>query len=121
MATVSFADAQELPILATKLYIPPLPRGLVARPRLIGRLNARLWRGDVESCFARRLTLVSAPPGFGKTTLVADWLQRLEAPNGSTCPYTWLSLDDADNEKLLRKLFGSGELNEEDFSEEIFM
>ena len=53
------------PLLETKLYIPTWRRGLVARPRLSERLN----RG-AES----KLTLVSAPAGFGKTTLLAEWL-----------------------------------------------
>ena len=53
------------PLLETKLHVPRRRQGLVARPRLIDRLS----RG-VESA----LTLVSAPAGFGKTSLVADWL-----------------------------------------------
>jgi hypothetical protein len=53
------------PLLETKLYIPRLRRGLVTRPRLSERLN----RGG-ES----KLTLVSTPAGFGKTTLLAEWL-----------------------------------------------
>src|SRR3979411_3115218 len=53
------------PLLETKLYIPRSRRGLVPRPRLSERLN----RG-VEA----KLTLVSAPAGFGKTTLLAEWL-----------------------------------------------
>jgi LuxR family maltose regulon positive regulatory protein len=53
------------PLLGTKLYIPRSRRGLVPRPRLSERLN----RG-VEA----KLTLVSAPAGFGKTTLQAEWL-----------------------------------------------
>ncbi len=52
------------PLLTTKLYIPPVRPGLVSRPRLIERLNAGLHR---------RLTLISAPAGFGKTTLVSEW------------------------------------------------
>jgi LuxR family transcriptional regulator, maltose regulon positive regulatory protein len=53
------------PLLETKLYIPRSRRGLVPRPRLSDRLN----RG-VDA----KLTLVSAPAGFGKTTLLAEWL-----------------------------------------------
>ena len=53
------------PLLETKLYVPRLRRGLVARPRLIERMN----RG-AES----KLTLISAPAGFGKTTLLTEWL-----------------------------------------------
>ncbi len=50
-------------ILATKLYIPPARPELVSRPRLIKRLNAGLHR---------KLTLISAPAGFGKTTLLSE-------------------------------------------------
>ena len=70
-------------LLATKLYAPTLRAGLVPRPRLIERLAAGL---------ACRLTLVSAPAGYGKTTLVAAWLQ------GAGRAYTWLSLDEADSD-----------------------
>ena len=71
------------PMLETKLYVPRPRRGLVTRPRLSERLN----RG-CES----KLTLVSAPAGFGKTTLVADWLAA--KPERTTA---WLSLDPNDN------------------------
>jgi LuxR family transcriptional regulator, maltose regulon positive regulatory protein len=73
-------------MIATKLYVPKLRRGLVTRPRL----RVRLRRG-AES----RLTLVSAPAGFGKTTLLAEWLA--EAP-GEDRSVAWLSLDSSDNE-----------------------
>jgi LuxR family maltose regulon positive regulatory protein len=53
------------PILATKLYVPPPRPRAVHRPRLTERLNEGLHR---------RLALVSAPAGFGKTTLIGDWL-----------------------------------------------
>ena len=53
------------PLLATKLYLPPLRPNVVHRPRLIARLNAGLHR---------KLTLIAAPAGFGKTTLVSAWL-----------------------------------------------
>ncbi len=52
-------------LLATKLYIPPLRPNLVPRPHLIGRLDGGLRLGHT-------LTLISAPAGFGKTTLVAE-------------------------------------------------
>ena len=52
------------PLLETKLYVPRLRRALVARPRLVERMN----RG-AES----KLTLISAPPGFGKATLLVAW------------------------------------------------
>jgi LuxR family transcriptional regulator, maltose regulon positive regulatory protein len=75
----------ETPLLATKLYIPPLGPTLVSRQRLVDVLNANL-RPDV------RLTLVSAPPGFGKTTLVLEWLQSVQRPAA------WVSLDASDND-----------------------
>jgi LuxR family maltose regulon positive regulatory protein len=83
------------PLLATKLYIPPLRPSLVSRPRLFERLNDGLPGQDAglsEGRFARRLTLVSAPAGYGKTTLVTEWLNSVEHP------VTWLSLDEKDND-----------------------
>jgi LuxR family maltose regulon positive regulatory protein len=74
---------QQYPLLQTKLYIPPIRPELVSRPRLIERLNAGLHR---------KLTLVSAPAGFGKTTLVTQWLKSAQ------CPSAWLSLDESDND-----------------------
>ena len=74
-----------MPILATKLYIPSPRSKLISRPRLVERLNEGLSLG-------RKLTLISAPAGFGKTTLVSEWV--------SDCglPVTWLSLDEGDND-----------------------
>jgi LuxR family transcriptional regulator, maltose regulon positive regulatory protein len=71
------------PILATKLYIPSPQPKVVLRPRLIERLNEGLHR---------RLTLISAPAGFGKTTLLGEWLAGCERPAA------WLSLDEADSD-----------------------
>ena len=71
------------PILATKLYIPPHRPNSVLRPRLTALMNEGL---------DRKLTLISAPPGFGKTTLVSEWIA------GSERPAAWLSLDDGDND-----------------------
>ncbi len=71
------------PLLTTKLYIPPVRPELVPRSRLIERLNAGLHR---------KLTLISAPAGFGKTTLVTEWLDNAERP------FAWLSLDEDDND-----------------------
>jgi ATP-dependent transcriptional regulator len=76
------------PLLETKLYVPRLRRGLVARPRLIERM-----RRGAES----KLTLISAPPGFGKTTLLAEWLASAPARAQSVA---WLSLDQADNQPV---------------------
>ena len=74
------------PMIATKLYVPQLRRPLVARPRL----SERLHRGAQS-----RLTLLSAPAGFGKTTLLAEWL---DATSGEDRFVAWLSLDPADND-----------------------
>ncbi len=77
------------PLLETKLYIPRWRPGLVSRPRLIERLN----RG-----IDRKLTLVSAPAGFGKTTLLAEWLAATPATER---PAAWVSLDQSDNDPAL--------------------
>ncbi len=74
------------PLLATKLYAPRPRRGSVPRPRL----SLRLDRG-IES----KLTLISAPPGFGKTTLVTEWLAATPLDGRRAA---WLSLDPGDNE-----------------------
>lgn len=71
------------PLLTTKLFAPRLRRKFVPRPRLTGRLDMGLQR---------KLTLISAPAGFGKTTLAAEWLN--ETPH----PVTWFSLDETDND-----------------------
>src|SRR3990172_5012549 len=78
------------PILATKLYIPPPRPRVVLRPRLVERLNEGLSSG-------RKLTLISASAGFGKTTLVSEWVagcERLEPK----VRVAWLSLDEGDND-----------------------
>jgi LuxR family transcriptional regulator, maltose regulon positive regulatory protein len=60
--------AQQMPLLTTKLAIPPPQADLVPRPRLTTRLQ--------QAC-TRRLTLITAPVGFGKTTLLRDWLHQI--------------------------------------------
>ncbi|MCP4417096.1 MAG: hypothetical protein GY805_10765, partial [Chloroflexi bacterium] len=83
-------------LLQTKLYVPRLRPFLIPRPHLIKKLNLGLQQG----C---KLTLVSAPAGFGKTTLIADWGTRIAE---STTPHSeiripklcWLSLDNTDND-----------------------
>jgi LuxR family maltose regulon positive regulatory protein len=72
-----------VPLLTTKLFAPKLRRKLVPRPRLTGYLDMGLQR---------KLTLISAPAGFGKTTLAAEWL------NATPHPVTWFSLDETDND-----------------------
>jgi LuxR family maltose regulon positive regulatory protein len=71
------------PVLATKLFIPPPRPNAVPRPGLLARLNAGLHG---------RLTLISAPAGFGKTSLASAWIA------GCGRQAAWLSLDDGDND-----------------------
>ena len=75
-------------LLDTKLYIPGLKRQFVLRERLLNRL---------DKAMSSKLTLVSAPPGFGKTTLLANWL--FIANPDSAC-VAWLALDPQDNQPL---------------------
>jgi len=75
-------------LLTTKLYIPPTRPEIVPRPRLIEKLNEGLYR---------KLTLISAPAGFGKTTLVTEWLQAMGDPTPPIA-IAWLSLDEGDND-----------------------
>jgi LuxR family maltose regulon positive regulatory protein len=72
-------------LLATKVYIPAPGYNLVDRPRLLARLDESLRPG----C---RLTLLSAPAGYGKTTLVCEWIRR------SHLGAAWISLDEGDND-----------------------
>jgi LuxR family maltose regulon positive regulatory protein len=100
--------APAIPLLTTKLYVPPARPNLVPRPRLIERLQAGI---------TGKLTLLTAPAGFGKTTLVSEWLQekakgkRQEAketdddasflpPSFYLLPFkvAWVSLDGGDND-----------------------
>src|SRR5512136_1760584 len=88
-----------VPLLATKLFIPPPVKNLVVRPRLLEKLNQSLQPG----C---RLTLVSAPAGFGKTTLVSTWVANLKASNDHPAPsIAWLSLDEGDNDLVIFWLY----------------
>ena len=73
------------PLLQAKLFAPPLPPQPVTRPRLTAQLDAGLGWGS-------KLSLVSAPAGFGKTTVIRAWLGELERP------FAWLSLDESDND-----------------------
>ena len=77
------------PLLETKLCVPRWRTGLVPRARLIEHLD----HGT-----ERKLTLVSAPAGFGKTTLLAEWLAVTQA---SERPAAWVSLDQGDNDPTL--------------------
>ncbi len=71
------------PLLVTKLYVPRPRAGAIARPRLVARLDEGLRGG---------LTVISAPAGFGKTTLVSEWVAHAERD------IAWLSLDEGDGD-----------------------
>ena len=88
------------PIVITKLFIPQPRPELVHRPRLLAQLNQGLHR---------KLTLISAPAGFGKTTLVSDWIANIQLDSekgsqlgnrtsGNKNRVAWLSLDEGDND-----------------------
>src|SRR5271165_1756245 len=74
------------PRVATKLHLPKPRPDLVARPRLAARLD----RGA-----RAKLTLVSAPTGFGKTSLVAQWLSSRTAQDRTV---VWMALDPTDDQ-----------------------
>lgn len=88
------------PILTTRLWLPSLPTRIVTRPRLLERLCSQP---------DRRLTLICAPAGFGKTTLLAEWIHhaqgypgqdRLDAslPDIRQTDFAWLALNEQDND-----------------------
>src|SRR5258708_11194620 len=70
-------------ILATKLYLPRLRPNVVSRPRLVE---------GVKGGLRRKLALIAAPAGFGKTTLVSEWVEGIDRPTA------WLSLDEGEND-----------------------
>ena len=73
-------------LLATKLHAPPEPPHLVPRQRLLAQ---------VDEGVSRHLTLISAPAGFGKTTLLSEWHA---STTGQHWPLAWLSLDESDSD-----------------------
>jgi LuxR family maltose regulon positive regulatory protein len=85
-------DDQNQILLQTKLHRPRLPKDLVTRWRLMEWLD----RG-----VDHQITLICAPAGFGKTTLISTWLERMAAghdENATTLPAAWLSLDENDSD-----------------------
>jgi LuxR family maltose regulon positive regulatory protein len=84
-----------IPLLRTKLYVPSVRSNLVPRPHLVERLDEGLRQGH-------KLTLISAPAGFGKTTLLSEWIHMVgahrDAPLQAPRKVAWLSLDEADND-----------------------
>ena len=82
------------PLLKTKLHIPPRRPDLVPRSRLIKQLNER---------FQRKLTLITAPAGYGKTNLASEWIHALQSETAEATAnhrITWLSLEEADSEPI---------------------
>ena len=75
-----------IPLIRTKLHWPPVASDHIHRPRLLERLDQRPQRP---------LTLVSAPAGYGKSTLVSCWLKACDIPSG------WFSLDESDDDLWL--------------------
>ena len=80
-------DATQI-LLRTKFFIPPLPTEVIPRPHLVEKLNLGL---------TRKLGLVIAPAGYGKTTLVTTWLHQIKSSDSNT-QMVWLSLDEEDND-----------------------
>src|SRR5262245_15456081 len=91
------SDADEL--LSTKLAVPRLRASIVPRDALLARLDGGLQI---------KLTLVSAPAGFGKTTLVSEWIADLfrtsfedgQQPPSNDLKVAWISLDASDNDPV---------------------
>src|SRR5262245_47977465 len=84
------SDQPLRPLLTTKLHIPQARRDLVPRPHLF----AQLYQG-----LRSKLTLVCAPAGFGKTSLVSAWLATRNAQQDLS-PAAWLALDAGDNDPV---------------------
>ena len=82
MGEVELMDRQ---VLKAKLYVPRCRSNAVSRPRL---------HESLDEGARRELTVVSAPAGFGKTSLLADWSRRSELP------VAWVSLDERDDDPV---------------------
>ncbi len=104
-------------LLQTKFHVPVLPSSLLGREQLLGRLNRGIGDGVR---FSRRLTLITAPAGYGKTTLAVSWLEeRIGAGAwqtasekegaGEQATIIWLSLeaDDGEAQRFLRVLLAA--------------
>jgi LuxR family maltose regulon positive regulatory protein len=87
------AERHELPLLATKFYIPPVRARFVPRERLLRRLESGVAQ-------RRPLGLIVAPAGYGKTTLAAEWLATYTGVKPLHKSVAWLSLDVAENEPV---------------------
>ena len=79
-------------LLATKFFVPSSSHPLIPRPQLTTLLNEGL---------RHKLTFISAPAGFGKTTLVSAWVQSFPHERPEAPHVAWVSLDEGDNEPVL--------------------
>ena len=79
-------------LLATKFFVPSSSHPVIPRPQLSTLLNQGL---------RRKLTLISAPAGFGKTTLLSAWVQTFSQEDPEAPRVAWVSLDEGDNEPVL--------------------
>ena len=97
------------PLLTTKFYIPPKRAEFISRPRLLECLNE-------GSLLDRKLTLISAPAGYGKSMLVSEWVNTIrsisEKSNQTACRIAWLSLDEGDNDLSRFLQYFIGAINE---------
>ncbi len=113
MTSASHATLQDAPLLRTKLYIPHVRPESVLRPRLVERLDAGL---------SRKLTLACAPAGFGKTTLLSEWVHShsRSAPAPGFC---WFSMDKEDNDpiRFLSYLIASLQTIEPSIGESVYV
>ncbi|MAU00115.1 MAG: hypothetical protein CL608_23490 [Anaerolineaceae bacterium] len=100
-------ESPKRPLLQTKLTLPRLRTNPVTRPRLLDRLNTAV---SPEGSIQPKLTLITGPAGYGKTTLASQWIAQMERP------VAWLSLDASDNDeaRFLAYLFAAiGTVREE--------
>ncbi len=100
-------ESPKRPLLQTKLTLPRLRTNPVVRPRLLDRLNTAV---SPEGTIQPKLTLITGPAGYGKTTLASQWIAQMERP------VAWLSLDTSDNDeaRFLAYLFAAiGTVREE--------
>jgi LuxR family transcriptional regulator, maltose regulon positive regulatory protein len=86
----SRSSSRETPLLVSKLHVPPLHPSLIPRERGLSLLDRAL---------EHRLTLVSAPAGYGKTTLVRQWVAQ-RSKQEYFPPVAWVSLDGGDNDPV---------------------
>ena len=84
------SSQSQVPLLASKLHLPRLHASLISRERLLAQIDAGL---------ERKLTLLSAPAGFGKTTLMSQWIAN-RREHGHLPPIAWVSLDATDNDPV---------------------